>query len=143
MIVLDVNVFVNAARRAAPGHAVARRTLLSLLTGNEPVGILDETLTAVVRILTHPRIGEPRSISEATSFCEQARAAPSARRLVPPEAAWATFTQSVREFDLRANDVPDAWLAAVASTVKATLVTFDRGFQRFPALDVRLLSAVP
>jgi predicted nucleic acid-binding protein len=37
--------------------------------------------------------------------------------------------------------VPDAWLAAVVSTSRATLMTFDRGFRRFPGLDVVVLGA--
>ncbi|MGL5863792.1 MAG: hypothetical protein ACRCY9_21335 [Phycicoccus sp.] len=50
---------------------------------------------------------------------------------------------AVRELDLRANGVLDARWTAVVSTVQATLVTVDRGFRRFPELDVRLSGAEP
>lgn len=141
MIVPDVNVLINAARAHATDHDLARRTLLDLLTGKEPVGLLDETLAAVVRILTHPRVGTPQSTHEVVDFCGRVRAAPAVVRLTPADTAWDTFTASVRALNLQANDIPDAWLAAVVVTARATLVTFDRGFTRFHDLDVTLLGA--
>lgn len=139
MIVPDVNVLINAARSGADHHDLARRTLVDLLTGSEPVGLLDETLTSVVRILTHPRLGTPQPAAAIIEFCDRVRDAPAAVRLAPAEAAWPAFTAFVTDLDLRANDVPDAWLAAVVSSARATLVTFDRGFRRFSELDVTLL----
>lgn len=141
MIVPDVNVLINAARAGAPDHDLARRTLVDLLTGTEPVGVLDGTLGAVVRILTNPRIGIPQSPAESLAFCDRVRTAPAVTRLVPSESAWATFMASVLDLDLRANDIPDAWLAAVVTTSRARLVTFDHGFTRFADLDVTILGA--
>jgi uncharacterized protein len=141
MIVPDVNVLINAARAGAPDHDLARRTLIDLLTGAEPVGVLDDTLSAVVRILTNPRIGIPQSPAESLAFCDRVRTAPAVTRLVPSESAWAVFTASALSLDLRANDVPDAWLAAVVTSARATLVTFDKGFRRFTDLEVTLLGA--
>lgn len=139
MIVPDVNVLINAARAGAPDHDLARRTLIDLLTGSEPVGVLDETLTAVTRILANTRVGTPQTPADALGFCDRVRTAPAVTRLEPAPSAWATFTASVIDLDLRANDIPDAWLAAVVSTSRATLLTFDRGFRRFRGLDVSLL----
>jgi uncharacterized protein len=141
VIVPDVNVLINAARAGAPDHDLARRTLIDLLTGAEPVGVLDDTLGAVVRILTNPRIGIPQSPAESLAFCDRVRTAPAVTRLVPSESAWAAFTASVLDLDLRAHNIPDAWLAAVVTTSRATLVTFDQGFRRFADLDVTILGA--
>ena len=141
MIVPDVSVLINAARTGAPAHDLARRSLIDLLTGTEPVGVLDDTLTAVVRILTNPGIGTPQSPADSLAFCDRVRTAPAVTRLVPSESAWATFTASVQALDLQANDIPDAWLAAVVTTSRATLVTFDQGFRRFTGLDVAVLGA--
>lgn len=141
MIVPDVNVLINAARSGAPDHELARRTLVDLLTGNEPVGLLDETLAATVRILTNPRLGAAQPPAEAVAFCEQVRAAPAATPLTAADTTWARFAASVRDLDLRGNDVPDAWLAAVVASARATLVTFDRGFRRFPDLSVTILGS--
>ena len=38
-------------------------------------------------------------------------------------------------FRLCGNDINDAWLAALAIEHRATLVSTDRGFFRFPGLD--------
>lgn len=141
MIVPDVNVLVNAARSGATDHELARRTLLDLLTGTEPVGLLDETLTAVLRILTHPRMGETQAAGDVIAFCDRVREAPASVRLTPSDSAWTACAASVHQLDLRGNDVPDAWLAAVVTSARAKLVTFDRGFSRFPGLDVTVLGA--
>ena len=141
MIVPDVNVLINAARSGATDHDLARRALVDLLTGTEPVGLLDETLTSVVRILTDPRVGTPQPPADVVAYCDRVRGAPAAVRLTPADTAWPAFTASVTTLDLRANEVPDAWLAAVVSSARATLVTFDRGFRRFPGLDVTLLGS--
>jgi predicted nucleic acid-binding protein len=43
----------------------------------------------------------------------------------------------VTELDLVGNDLNDAWLAALAIEHDATLVSLDRGFERFPSLRWR------
>jgi len=47
-------------------------------------------------------------------------------------ARWEVFAQLVRDLGLRANDVPDALLAATALHLNAGLATVDRGLRRFP-----------
>jgi len=44
---------------------------------------------------------------------------------------WPALRQLSREHDLKANDIPDAWIAAAVRTLGGHLVTFDRGFTRF------------
>ena len=49
---------------------------------------------------------------------------------------WATFDAFIDDdAQLRANLVPDAWLAAVAKAHGCRLATADRGFARFAVLD--------
>lgn len=47
----------------------------------------------------------------------------------------------VPDLTLRANDIPDAFLAATAIDLGARLATFDQGFRRFPGLTVIVASA--
>ncbi len=47
---------------------------------------------------------------------------------------WRGFCSLSREQGLRGNAVPDAQLAALAIEHRAELVTFDRGFRRYPSL---------
>jgi len=54
-------------------------------------------------------------------------------------AHWARFAGLSRTLSLRGNLVPDAYLAALALDQRAELVTFDRGFGRYPGLRWRCL----
>ena len=47
---------------------------------------------------------------------------------------WAVMRELVLGLGLRASDVPDAHLAALALERNAILATLDRGFARFPGL---------
>ena len=46
------------------------------------------------------------------------------------------FASYVQELRLTGNDVPDAYLAALAVDHEATFVSLDRGFRRFPGLQL-------
>jgi uncharacterized protein len=52
---------------------------------------------------------------------------------------WLRFIELCRQLGLRANLVPDAYLAALAVEQGARLITFDRGFGRYPGLRWRCL----
>jgi hypothetical protein len=47
---------------------------------------------------------------------------------------WSIFRDLVASHRLRGNDVPDAYLAAIALEAGATMATLDRGFARFAGL---------
>ncbi|WP_457254060.1 TA system VapC family ribonuclease toxin [Pedococcus sp. P5_B7] len=140
MIIFDVNVFVNAMDLDAASYPVANEALVRALTGTEPVGIIDETLTATVRICTNRRIkAHTASTDRALAFCERIRSAPMAERIRSGPDAWQRFTTMVTALELRGNDITDAWFAAQAIGLDAHFVTFDRGFQRFPGLRLTVL----
>ena len=138
MILLDVNVLVVAHRpdghrRGAEVHA----WLTGRLTALERVGIDSHVLSAVARIVTNPRIYEvPSSASAALSFCSAVINAPSAVRVNPSARHWSLFEERVLELRLMGNDIPDAYLAALALDHDASLATLDRGFRRFPGLRI-------
>ena len=52
---------------------------------------------------------------------------------------WSRFAELCQRLALRGNLVPDAYLAALALEQGAQLVTFDRGFGRYPSLRWRCL----
>ncbi|MEO7070317.1 MAG: TA system VapC family ribonuclease toxin [Nostocoides sp.] len=141
MILTDVTVLLNALRDTSEHHAESLEYLSRTLVGSTPVGVLDETLVAVVRIASNPRAGVGVDRDTALAFCEAVRSAPAATRPGIGESTWSRFTALVSELDLSGNDVPDGWLAAVAMDLDATLVTFDRGFRRFPGLRLELLDS--
>ena len=52
-------------------------------------------------------------------------------------ASWRVFYDlAANDPQIRANLVPDAWLAALAISHDARLATTDRGFARFPGLEL-------
>ena len=137
MIVVDVNVIVYALRREFPQHDVAHAWLGQQLVGAEGVVISDAVLAAAVRLLTHHKVlAAPMTPSQALAAVEAIRAAPAVVNPAARESRWRQFATLVDDLGLRANDIPDALLAATALSLGARLATFDRGFRRFAGLQV-------
>ena len=137
MILIDVNVIVYALRREFPQHPVANAWLTTHLSGPEGIVVPDGVLASAVRLLTHHRVlSTPLGPGEALAAAEAIRAAPAVVHPSRPETRWLHFSSLVDDFGLRANDLPDALLAATARSLAAPMATFDRGFRRFPGLEV-------
>lgn len=137
MLCVDVNVLVHAFRPAAPRHRQVRPWLDVALIGREQVAILPLVGSAFIRIVTNRRaFPDPTPLPEAMDFVDALLAAPRALLVPPGPAQWALFTGLVRDLHLTGDDVPDAFIAAAALDLGATLVSSDRGFRRFPGLRV-------
>ena len=137
MIILDVNVIVYAARREFQEHEAALRWLEAALSGDEPVAVLDGVLAAATRLMTNHRVlRDPFGPDEALVVCDAVRSAPAAITPAVSVRRWSAFSRLTSELGLRANDIPDAYLAATAIDLGARLATFDHGFRRFPGLTV-------
>ncbi|MDQ3716380.1 MAG: type II toxin-antitoxin system VapC family toxin [Actinomycetota bacterium] len=138
MLLPDVNVCICAMRRDAEHHVPLSQWLSARLTGEEPVGISELVLSSLVRITTNHRIfGQPSTPEQAMDFCAALRAAPTAVAVRAGPRHWSIFERLMTQTRARANDVPDAYLAALALEQGATWVTRDRGFARFPGLRVQ------
>lgn len=138
MLFVDVNVVVAAFR---PGDVTAgsrvREWLLEHLAGYQRVGVSELVLSSMLRIVTNPRVfNEPAAPSSALGFADALMAAPAVLRIRPDQHHWDLFRRLVLQYRLRANDIPDAYLAAMAFENGATMVTSDRGFARFDGLRV-------
>jgi toxin-antitoxin system PIN domain toxin len=132
VILVDVNVLVYACRRDAARHREYNTWLADALGGAEAVGIAPESLAAVVRITTHPRVWKsPLTIEQAFTFVDAVRSAPMAVPVLPGADHWRLFTALCTESDARGNLVSDAWMAALAIEQGCTLVTTDRDLVRF------------
>jgi predicted nucleic acid-binding protein len=59
---------------------------------------------------------------------------PGSRRLAAGSRHLGIFSDLITALELSGNDINDAWLAALAIEHRATLVSTDHGFARFPAL---------
>lgn len=133
MLFLDVNVLVGAQRNDASPDSRSMRTWLdAALSEHEALGISELALSAMVRIVTHPRVFEtPSAPTEALAFADALLGAPQVAIVRPGSRHWRIFSDLVTGHRLRGNDVPDAYYAAMALERGATVVTADRGFVRF------------
>lgn len=135
MIILDVNVCVVAFRQDLERHDVTLSWLATALRGPETIGVPDFVLASVVRLTTNHRIfADPAPPEQALQFCDDVLAGPAARLVRGGTGHWALVRSLVLDLGLRADDIPDAVLAALVLERNAELATFDRGFSRFPGL---------
>lgn len=134
MIVLpDVNVLVYAFREGAEHHHTYRSWLDDTLNGDDDLLLVDSVLVSVVRIVTNPRIADPPADpGAALDFVDALRTAARARAVQSSEVVWTTLRRFVAaDRMIRANLLPDAYLAAVAASHRASVATADRGFARY------------
>lgn len=134
----DVNVLVYAHRPAESALAShVREWLWSSTVKGAHLALSTAVLASVVRIATHPRImGTPSSPREVMDFTQSLLDDPQTSVVVPSSRHWPVFHEFVSDLRLVGNDIPDAFLAALAVDHDATLVTTDRGFRRFPGLRI-------
>ena len=138
MNVVDVNVLVDAHRPDGPRHEAVRQWLDAARAGDGLLGIPGHVASSFVRIVTNRRIFDhPTPVADALAFIEVLRASPSVLRIEPGHAHWALFADICRVSRVAGDLVPDAWLAALAIENRATLITADRGFGRYPGLKWR------
>ena len=127
-----MNVLVAASRADHPHHAPARAWLEKavIAAGQGVLLSLQPMVTAsFLRLVTHPKIFlNPTPIAKAIQFLDALEAAPGVQRaLLGPE--WHHFRQLCLDKALRANDLPDAWLAATVIQQGEHLVSFDADFR--------------
>jgi len=137
----DVNVLVAASRADHPHHATARDWLESVLADRGRLTLLPTVTASFVRLVTHPKVFvEPTPIDAALDFIEVVRQAAAVSGRTPDE--WPQLKDLCQRHQLRANDLPDAWIAAQVQVRGLVLVTFDRDLVKLlPAERLQLLSA--
>jgi uncharacterized protein len=129
----DVNVLVAAFRADHPHHAVARRwleqALLATASGSA-LTLMPMVLVSFLRLVSSPKIfHNPAPIEDAVAFADALLAMPGVElAALGPE--WPRLRQLCLEKQLKANDLPDAWLAAATIQLAEHLVSFDRDFKK-------------
>jgi uncharacterized protein len=131
----DVNVLVYAHRRDLPHYDRLSAWLGEEVESGRSFALCDASLTGFLRIVTNGRIfTNPTPLAVALRSIEELREQPGAVHVSPGARHWEIFTKLCSAVGARANDIPDAYLAALAIESGSELVTADRGFGRFPGL---------
>lgn len=131
-MLVDANILLYAVDEDSRFHAGARSWLEEALNGNRRVGLPWMSLTAFLRLATHPRaLEEPLAPGEAWQFVEDWLDAPAAWVPAPGRGHRDILGRLVRDLDLRANLVTDAVLAALCIEHGLQIVSADSDFARF------------
>lgn len=135
MIVVDANLLVYAHVTSYRQHEAAREWLEEQLASAPRVGFPWSSLLAFVRLVSNPRVfTEPEPVPDAWSQVEAWLDAEAAWIPVPTPRHREILRTCLDGPGLRANDVPDAHLAALAIEHGLSLATSDGGFARFDTL---------
>jgi toxin-antitoxin system PIN domain toxin len=135
VILVDTNLLVYAFVKDVPQHETAREWLDRQLNEVSKVGLPWSALLAFVRLVSNPRIFKnPVSLPVAWQQVETWLSAPSVWIPAPTTRHAAILGALLSAEGLKANDVPDVHLAALAIEHDLLLCTSDGGYGRFADL---------
>lgn len=137
-MLIDANLLLFAVDEAAPAHGRAGAWLEERLNGDRRVGLPWESLTAFIRIATHPRASEhPLKAADAWRFVEDWLSAPTTWIPLPTDAHADVLGGLIRTYRLAGNMIPDAHLAALAIEHGLEVCSADTDFARFTEIRWR------
>ena len=135
MTLVDANLLLYAANRAAPEHERARAWLDNRLNGTVPLGLPWPSLLAFVRLATNPLVvRHPVAAAEAWRQVEEWLECEPAWTPLPGDGHRAIIGVFLKAPWMTSRLVPDAHLAALAIEHGLTLQSTDGDFARFPGL---------
>lgn len=143
MIAIDTNVLVYARRREMPLHEPALQALRELAAGPAAWGLPGFCIGEYLRVVTHPRLFDPpTSRAEALRSVDTLLESPSVRLLAPGPRYWLLLREAIEEARATGNAILDAQIVAVCMEHGATtILSEDRGFERFAAIKPRRLAS--
>ncbi len=134
-MLVDANLLLYSRNRGDPRHEAARGWLSDVVNGTTRIGLPWLSLTAFVRIATHPRIfATPLSPDAAADQVAEWLDAPAAWVPVPTARHAEVFTDLVRRYRITGPLVTDAHLAALAIEHGVEVASTDADFARFREL---------
>ncbi|WP_297475864.1 TA system VapC family ribonuclease toxin [Ferrovum sp.] len=128
----DVNVLVAASRQDHPHHERALDWLEEAIASSSgrSLVILPMVVSGFLRLVTHPKVFvTPTPIHEALKFLRAVLDSPGVV-LLSLGSEWVEFERLCAFHSLTGNAIPDAWIAAAASSNRLHLVTFDKDFRK-------------
>lgn len=134
-MLLDANLLLYAVNRSSAQHEAAAAWLTEQLNGARRVGLPWQSLSAFLRIATHPRaFASPLPPATAWQRVADWLAAPTAWQPEPGPRHADILGELIARHDVRGNLVPDAQLAALAIEHGLEVCSTDTDFARFPEI---------
>jgi toxin-antitoxin system PIN domain toxin len=134
-MLLDANVLLYAVHRRAEQHPRAAAWMTEVLNGPVRVGFPWQSISAFLRVATHPRAFQrPLASTAAWDRVADWLAAPVSWIPSPGPEYSRIFGDLIRTYGLAGNLIPDAALAALAIEHGVTLISTDTDFARFRGL---------
>jgi toxin-antitoxin system PIN domain toxin len=142
MNVLDANVVVALYRPDHPHHAVARRWWDESLSAGEPFTVPDLVWLAFFRLVTNSRLMPvPATFDQAWEYSQALQAQGSYAVYQAHPRTLVEYSRIASRTRVTGNLSTDAYIAAIATTLGAHVVTFDRDFRKFDGVRVVELPA--
>jgi uncharacterized protein len=137
----DVNVLLHAVNASARQHQTAKKWLSHALVQPRGVALTWTALIGYLRLSTRSGIlAPPLTVEQAMAPLHRWLAAPAATVIHPGVAHAGLVGRLLLGAGTAGNLTTDAHLAAIAIEHGATLVSFDRDFERFAGLSFEHLS---
>ncbi len=130
----DANVLIHALRRDSAEHESCRRWLTSTAAAGNAIGLCELVEAALLRIPTLPKLQLVPMCETLGFWKDDLWSYPGTRRLAAGTRHPGIFSNFISSLGLCGIDINDVWLAALAIEHRATLVSTDQGFARFPGL---------
>ncbi len=137
MILVDVNVLVDATMTAAGDHEAARSWMHERLTGTARVGLPWASITGFIRVVGQPRAWErPLPVGGAVSVVRSWLSRPCTW-IPEPGPRHVDLLEALLRSQPSVRLVTDAHLAAIAIEHGLELCSRDRDFARWSDLGLR------
>ncbi|MGQ0680373.1 MAG: TA system VapC family ribonuclease toxin [Actinomycetota bacterium] len=132
-----------AQREESPLHLQALEFVSELSAGSDPWGLPVFALAEFVRVVTHPRyLKPPTPLPVALSNVDSLLKSPSVRVLAPGPRFWPLLGTAAMDGNAKGNLIYDAQIVAVCLEHGIdTILTEDRDFRRFSAIETRRLKS--
>lgn len=136
MILVDVNILINAVNGDSPHHSEIRNWLQARLSSGDSIGIPWVVINGFVRITTLAKVlSNPLTLDEALQTVSGWLALPNVRIVHPADTHLQIFSSMCRAANASGNLITDAHLAALAVEHGLRLASIDTDFAKFPGLQ--------
>lgn len=137
MIIPDVNILVYAYDSTSRWHERAREWWQQSLVGSESVGIPAVVIMAFIRLMTHTSLcGNPMAVSRARAIVSSWVAVDGVRVLAPTWETLSLMMELLEETGVGGSLSTDALIAAHALEQRASVLSNDVDFKRFPGVKL-------